>query len=155
MAMNIHFREATNEDIPLLTTLMQSFYQQVHYPFNAQSIRDNLEEFFDNHEMGKIWLILLENETIGYATLTYGFSFEYNGLNGTLDEMYIDDPYRGKGIGSETIDFIVEESKQLSLKALHLEVEKHNEPAINLYNKSGFVKRKRVMMTKLLKKNNG
>ncbi len=54
--------------------------------------------------------------------------------------MYIkDENYRGKGIGTEVMNWSFNYLSQIGIKTLNLEVLKNNPIAINLYEKMGFV----------------
>ena len=46
------------------------------------------------------------------------------------------------------IDHIDEHAQELGIKALHLEVERHNEKGKRLYIKKGFKEHERALMTK-------
>jgi ribosomal protein S18 acetylase RimI-like enzyme len=83
---------------------------------------------------------------VGYAIITFVFSFEYQGKIAFLDELYVSEKSRGKGIGSQTVAFIVAEGKKLSLKLIYLEIEKHNQNAQKLYIASGFELHNRKLM---------
>lgn len=103
-------------------------------------------EFITNEHLGKAWLIYADNEIAGYVILTYIFSFEYGGKIAFVDELFIKESARGKGIGKETIQFIQRESPKLSLKLLYLEVENHNENAQKLYLAHDFEFHNRKLM---------
>jgi ribosomal protein S18 acetylase RimI-like enzyme len=49
-----------------------------------------------------------------------------------LDELYFKKEHQGKGLGKQTVQFIQQESSQLNVKMLYLEVEQHNENAQKL-----------------------
>ncbi|AHN23685.1 MULTISPECIES: GNAT family N-acetyltransferase [Lysinibacillus] len=46
--------------------------------------------------------------------------------------------YLKKGIGTKIMDFIIEHSKAMNIKAIRLDVYEKNQPAINLYKKYDF-----------------
>jgi GNAT superfamily N-acetyltransferase len=46
------------------------------------------------------------DETIGYIVLTLGDSLEYHGRDAFVDEIYIRESHRGKGIGAQAIKFV-------------------------------------------------
>ena len=57
----------------------------------------------------------------------------YDGGTGTLKE------YRRKGIGGKLLMELINQLKQMEIDVFILEVLEHNEPAINLYQKHGFM----------------
>ena len=95
-------------------------------------------EFIADENLGKCWLIYHDGEIVGYVILTFIFSFEYKGRIAFLDELYLKETARGKGIGKITIDFIKEQATVLNVKLIYLEVENHNEKAQKLYLANDF-----------------
>lgn len=146
----LFFRSMESQDIRLVASMMRAFYLIDGYPFDKGIAEENLRIFLNNESLGRLWLILVDEQVIGYLVLTFGFSFEFRGRDAFLDELYIADPYRSSGYGTKAVDFAAEQAKQLGIKALHLEVEHHNEKAKAVYNKSGFKAHDRILMTKMV-----
>ena len=133
-------------DISTITQMMQDFYAIDNYPMDVEVAKNLFQEFITNEHLGKSWLIYSENEIVGYIILTFIFSFEYGGKIAFVDELFIKETARGKGIGKEAIQFIQREVPKLSLKLLYLEVEPHNENAQKLYLAHDFVIHNRKLM---------
>jgi ribosomal protein S18 acetylase RimI-like enzyme len=148
--MKIQFTEATKENIPDILAMMNAFNAIDNYPFEPESREQNIRQFISNKELGRIWMILDNVAVIGYLALTFGFSFEFKGKDAFVDELYLQENYRSKGIGSIAIDFVMRQATLLGVKAIHLEVEKHNEKGNRLYTKKGFKEHNRFLMTKFL-----
>jgi ribosomal protein S18 acetylase RimI-like enzyme len=142
----IEFKPLTAPDIETIVSMMQEFYAIDNYPIKSDVSKALFEEFISNKNLGKAWLIVSDNEIVGYIILTFVFSFEYQGRIAFLDELYVTEKARGKGIGSEAIAFIKTESHKLSLKLIYLEVEPHNKKAQKLYLANGFELHKRQLM---------
>jgi ribosomal protein S18 acetylase RimI-like enzyme len=142
----ITFKSIEISDIEAITAMMQDFYAIDNYPMEAETTKRMFEEFISNDNFGKAWLIFADNKVAGYVILTYIFSFEYGGKIAFLDELFIKESARGKGIGKETIQFIQRESPKLSLKLLYLEVEEHNKSAQKLYIAQDFAFHNRKLM---------
>ena len=148
--MKPKFRLAKKEDINSLCTMMRSFYQIDNYPFDHVVQEKNLNQFLAGNELGRIWLIETDTQIIGYIVLTFGYSFEYGGRDAFIDEFFITDGYRHKGIGDATLRFVSDEALGLQIMALHLEVEKHNKAGNSLYHKHKFKEGDRKLMTRKL-----
>ena len=133
-------------DIEIITQMMQDFYAIDNYPMDVEVAKTLFQEFISNEHLGKSWLIYSENEIVGYIILTFIFSFEYGGKIAFVDELFIKETARGKGIGKEAIQFIQREVPKLSLKLLYLEVEPHNENAQKLYLAHDFELHNRKLM---------
>ena len=140
------FKPLEIADIEIITLMMQEFYAIDNYPMDIEVAKTLFQEFITNEHLGKSWLIYSENEIVGYIILTFIFSFEYGGKIAFVDELFIKETARGKGIGKEAIQFIQREVPKLSLKLLYLEVEPHNENAQKLYLAHDFVIHNRKLM---------
>lgn len=119
-------------------------------PFDEERRRRNWLAFVQDASLGKSWIICEGERPIGYGVLTFGFSFEYGGRDAFLDELYIDEKYRGRGIGRRAIEFVETQAREMGVNAIHLEATHHNQPAIELYRRAGYVAHERFMMTKRL-----
>jgi ribosomal protein S18 acetylase RimI-like enzyme len=142
----IEFKILTLSDIETIVSMMQEFYAIDGYPISIDVSKALFQEFISNENLGKAWLIFSDNEIVGYIILTFVFSFEYQGRIAFLDELYVTETARGKGIGSKAIEFVKTESHKLSLKLIYLEVEPHNENAQKLYLANGFESHNRQLM---------
>ena len=140
------FKPLEIADIEVITQMMQDFYAIDNYPMDVEIAKTLFQEFISNEHLGKSWLIYSENEIVGYIILTFIFSFEYGGKIAFVDELFIKETARGKGIGKEAIQFIQREVPKLSLNLLYLEVEPHNENAQKLYLAHDFVIHNRKLM---------
>jgi ribosomal protein S18 acetylase RimI-like enzyme len=142
----ITFKPLEIRDISTITHMMQDFYAIDNYPMDVEESKKLFQEFITNENLGKSWLIYSEKEIVGYIILTFIFSFEYGGKIAFVDELFIQETARGKGIGKEAIQFIQREVPKLSLKLLYLEVEPHNENAQKLYLAHDFELHNRKLM---------
>jgi len=142
----IHFKPLEKHNITIISELMADFYAIDGYPIDIEKSQELLDQFIDHPVLGTGWLIYWEEKVVGYLILTFVFSFEYQGKIAFLDELYVTENARGKGIGKEAIAFIKTESDKLSLKLIYLEVEPHNQNAQKLYLASGFELHNRKLM---------
>ncbi len=147
----IQFKPLVVTDIDTIVTMMEAFYAIDNYPIDKEKSKTLFQEFISNEDLGKSWLILSDEETVGYVILTFVFSFEYQGKIAFLDELYLNEKARGKGIGSQAVTFVLEQSKKLSLQLIYLEIENHNQNAQKLYIANGFELHNRKLMTHKLK----
>lgn len=72
---------------------------------------------------------------IGYLMVANGFSTEFGRRCAWIEDIYIKDEYRGRGIGSVCLEYIEERYKG---HLLRLEVEEENGRALHVYRKCGF-----------------
>ena len=142
----IQFKPLVVTDIDTIVTMMKAFYAIDNYPIDKEKSKTLFQEFISNEDLGKSWLILSDQEIVGYVILTFVFSFEYQGKIAFLDELYLNEKARGKGIGSQAVTFVLEQSKKLSLQLIYLEIENHNQNAQKLYIANGFELHNRKLM---------
>jgi ribosomal protein S18 acetylase RimI-like enzyme len=146
----ITFQDVKQNQIDVVVTMMQDFYAIDNYPIDIEDSKQLVETFIANPNLGKAWLIYQEEEVVGYVILTFIFSFEYKGILAFLDELYIKNEHQGNGFGKQAVRFIQEESSQLNVKMLYLEVEEHNEIAQKLYLANDFeVHNRKILKHKL------
>ena len=148
--MEIQFRQARKADMDIVLEMMSDFSAIDQYPFDMALRKENLSTFIGNHELGRLWIICHQNEIVGYMVLAYSFSFEFKGRDAFIDELYLKENYRSKGTGGKALDFILLQAHELGVKAIHLEVEIHNEKGNKLYFKKGFKNHNRILMTKFM-----
>jgi len=142
----IEFKPLALSDIGVVIDLMQEFYAIDGYPIDSIKTEQLFIEFINNGKHGKSWLIYSGTELVGYTILTFVFSFEYGGQIAFIDELYLSEKARGKGIGKAAVAFLQAEAAKLSLKLLYLEVEQHNSNAQKLYLAAGFEIHNRKIM---------
>lgn len=146
--MEASFQIAGLTDIGALVQLMRAYCAFDHLPFDEQARRRTVEKFLREPSWGRLWLICVDDEPIGYLALTLGFSFEYGGYDAFVDEVYIGEQHRGQGIGKLALQIAEDACRALGVQALHLEVERVNTTAHALYRSVGFVEHDRHLMTK-------
>ena len=118
--------------------------------FDRELRRTLLKQLSSSNDLGRLWVIDLDGAPVGYVVLTFGYSFEYEGRDALIDELFVKEELRGRGIGRQTIDFLSEACRSLGIRALHLEVDHDNTNAQRLYRNSGFEGNQRSLLTKWL-----
>ena len=129
--------------IDRLLVLMEEFYAYASIPFDPGAARRALAELLATSSLGLVWIVESESEPIGYAVLAFGFSLELGGRDAILDELYVREPYRGKGVGRAVLRIVEEACRDRGVRALHLEVDETDERAQTFYASAGF--RSRLM----------
>ena len=88
---------------------------------------------------------LIEEETeaglqvVGYFVLAYTWYTEFAGLIVIIDEIYIDESMRGKGLGTQVFAYLQETyAKKPEYKGIRLEYSRSNERAVKLYRSLGY-----------------
>ncbi len=147
----ITFQPLEKSQFDSIIEMMQDFYAIDNYPIDIEVSKKLFEEFVLDEKLGKAFLIYQSDEVgiyeiVGYVILAFFFSFEYKGRTAFLDELYIKENFRGKGIGKQTIDFIKKQASNQNIKLIYLEVENHNQNAQKLYLANDFVVHNRKLL---------
>ena len=140
------FKPLQYSEIAIITKMMQEFYAIDDYSIDIEITKKLFEEFIENENLGKSYLIYSHEEIVGYAIITFIFSFEYKGKLAFFEELFINESACGKGIGKLAIDFIKLEAEKENVKMMYLEVENHNQIAQKLYLANDFVIHNRKIM---------
>lgn len=149
--MKISHLEAGVKQIPVILEMMEDFNSIYGYSFEKKISERNLNEFICNKSLGRLWIIDVDKNSVGYVVLSFGFSFEYRGKDAFIDEIFIKEEFRHMGIGTKTMEFIEIKAKEFQIRAIHMEVEKDNQKAKRLYLKQGYSGNKRELLTRILK----
>ena len=111
---------------------------------DLESMKDTLYSDFDN-----FWSYNVLKNELNNDNTTYIIAKESNQIVGfagimtcfdeaTLNNIVVKKSCRGRGIGGELLEALIEMCSELNMKTLTLEVNSLNIPAINLYEKFGF-----------------
>ena len=144
-------RLASTDDLDRLVSLVERFHAQAGITQDDTTRREALYPLLEGSPHGAIWLIGPRSAPVGYIAVSFGWSIELGGLDGFVDEFFIRDKVRGRGMGSEALAALARALSEQGVRALHLEVDRGNEAAHRLYTRLGFASRDRYhLMTRLL-----
>jgi ribosomal protein S18 acetylase RimI-like enzyme len=142
--------EASASDLEALLAAVARFNVEQGYAFDEPRARAALGELLAQPELGRVFWIKREDQVSGYAVLCFGFSLEWGGRDAFLDEIYLEKPVRGQGVGRAALDALLEAARGLGVRALHLEVEAGNEAGQSLYRSAGFTGNERRILSRRL-----
>ena len=128
--------------------MMAQLYAHDSLPWDELASRKALLSLLEAPQYGGAWLIEADGEAAGYLVITIGFSLEFHGRYGLLDEFFVEPQRRSHGIGSAALAFADEQCRSWGLEALRLEADVHNSRALELYRRRGFQAHDRYLMTK-------
>jgi ribosomal protein S18 acetylase RimI-like enzyme len=144
------FRPAREADAPELLAMMRVFYEHEGIEFDPAAARRALLKLIGDANLGEVFIILSGEETAGYAILSYGFSLEFGGRDALVDELFLREEFRGRGIGRSAMVHLASAARQGGAHAIHLEVERKNARAQALYRSMGYEDHDRYLMTRQL-----
>lgn len=141
-------RRAAPDDLPVLVDLMRGYYRDDGLQFDEDAARATMRRLLAEPQWGRVWLAFEEGQAIGYVALCIGFSLELGGNDAFIDEVFVLPEFRGRGCGSRLLETAGLAARDLGVRAVHLEVDRHNEAAQRLYRSFGYGMRDRyILMT--------
>ncbi len=137
--MNIVFRRFEEKDREKFFAMVKKFYAPpavLHFPSDDVMMSAFDESLKDN---GFVYGFIFEADKspAGYAVISMKFETEVGGLAAWIEELFVEEEYRSKGIGKEFFKFIENEFKG-KIRRIRLEVGEDNLGAIKLYSSLGF-----------------
>ena len=131
-------RDIRPEDKTVFLKMAEEFYSSTAVEHKID--RRLLEITFDA-AIGKspyVRALILEDDAlpVGFALLSLSHATEVGGLSVLLEDLYISEVCRGKGLGSRFMQFMEQEYPEA--RRFRLEVAKENEKAIALYRRLGY-----------------
>jgi diamine N-acetyltransferase len=147
-------REAALEDEPQLLRMMRLLaeLEPGKIQFDEAAARESFRRFLSLPAFGRVWLLCEGTMLAGYIVLTIGFSFEFHGHDAFIDELYIEPDFRRRGFGTQAVAFLEKKAREIGVNAVHLEVDRGNDSAFQLYRRAGYDDHDRFLMTKWLKR---
>ena len=134
--LNVDVRAATIDDVPLLLTFIRKMgaFEKLTVSTTENDLRGSL---FGENPTTRALMITVDGEPIGYVTYFFTFA-SMTGRRGLwLDDVFIDEPFRGKGIGKAVMAFLSEIAIKNNCARFEWMVADWNEPAIAFYKGLG------------------
>ena len=143
-----HLRAATLDDVAALLPRTAALNAHEGIAIDAATLERALRRLLADASLGAVWLIH-DPDPVGYAIVTFGYDLEFGGRDAYLTELWIDEHARGHGAGAAALEQVTAAARALGVAALHLQVRPDN-PAMRLYERTGFVTSPRRIMTRKL-----
>ncbi len=138
---------ATSGDLDKLERMVAAYHAFEGIESDEAARKAALAPLLEGSPHGAVWLIGPKMAPVGYIAVSFGWSIELGGLDGVIDEFWIRDAVRGRGMGGEALLALQKALRDAGVMALSLEVAHGNETAQRLYSRSGFEPRDYRFMT--------
>jgi ribosomal protein S18 acetylase RimI-like enzyme len=139
------FRMAQSKDLEGLLLLIKEFCEIDNHVYDEYRIKSSVTPLFSNNTLGVIILAEIENQLVGYAVLTWGWSVESGGREGLIDEIYVKN--RNSGLGSKLLEEVIRVAKEFDVKMIFLETESANERVRGFYRRHGFTQEDSIWLS--------
>ncbi|XMB72846.1 GNAT family N-acetyltransferase [Mycoplasmatota bacterium WC30] len=133
--MSTIIRKAKREDTNLILSLIKGIAEYEKLLSEVEATEGLLEkELFDENN-AKVLLAYYEGKAVGFALYFYNFS-TFKGKKGLyLEDLFVLPNYRGKGIGNDLFNYLVEEAYENKCGRMEWVCLDWNESAIKFYKK--------------------
>jgi ribosomal protein S18 acetylase RimI-like enzyme len=140
-------RRAATEHRELLVDFMAAFYAEAGYTLNRQHASEAFTTILSDRNLGYVWLIQSNSKTVGYLVMTLVFSMEYGGLNAVVEDLFVQAPFRNRGLAKKALAEMRRFCTAREIRAMSVEVGRDNLQAQGVYRRTGFVGTDRQLLT--------
>ena len=147
--MDLQFDPLRGDEAAALVAMVRAHHADDDYP-HSPYFEAAIVQIAKGEPMARAWMVRHADRVVGYVVLTLGYSIEYGGRDGFIDDLYLIPEARGRGWGRIVVDFALSEAARLGIRTLHLEVEANNNRAHSLYRFAGFEETGRRLMRRRL-----
>jgi ribosomal protein S18 acetylase RimI-like enzyme len=121
--------------------MVLALHQSQGIATDEPQISQTLAPLLDGSPFGCVYLIGPKVAPVGYVIMTFTWSVEFGGLIAIVDEFFIRENIRGRGMGGDVLSSLPRALADAGVTAIHLEVSKTNARARGLYERLGFAER--------------
>lgn len=145
-------RKLTSDDRKLYMKMAREFYHSdaVLHPVPDEYLERTADEALRSEQYVEIFLFEYEGKPAGYGMIAKTFSQEAGGAVWWIEEVYIREEFRSRGLGREFFRYL-EDHMPDQVRRLRLEVEADNTRAASLYKRLGYEVLDYVQMVKDIK----
>ena len=135
--MNINIRKMTESDRKAVVDMMRIFYHSpaVFTNGSEEIYHNDVTACVEDSPYAEGYIFENEKEILGYGMIAKSFSTEFGKPCIWIEDLYLKEEYRGKGIGSSFFAYLEEKYPNTIMR---LEVEEDNTRAVAVYLKNGY-----------------
>ncbi len=130
-------RRIREEDRELYYKYADMFYNSdvVNAPVPKENYKITFDEFMRSDDYVWCYIFECDDKPCGFAMMSKTFSQEAGGVSVTVEEIFIEEEYRNRGMGTEFFEYMKE---NIPAARYRIEVEEDNAKAKALYERMGF-----------------
>lgn len=129
---------AAPEDLPKLLPLVAAFHDHQGFATTPEHQHDAILPLLQGSPHGAIWLIGPRRAPVGYVVVSFGWSVKYGGMDAIVDELFVRNAVRNRGMGSDALNALAKALKEGGIRALHLEADQSDETLKRFYSRAKF-----------------
>ena len=134
---NFEIRKILESDKKIVVDMMRKFYTSPALITSGSEkiFVNNVESCLKNSPYLEGFVFVVENKIVGYGMIAKSFSTEFGDECIWIEDIYLEENFRGQGIGTGFIKFVRENYPE---KIFRLEAEHDNLKAVKTYKNFGF-----------------
>jgi GNAT superfamily N-acetyltransferase len=134
----LDIRPATRTDCAPLAKLMRAQFREHHIRLSGDAIAHVIDGALQRPAWARLLVATSGGKPVGFAALSFMWTYEHGGRSAWLDELYVKPAHRGRGIGRELLHAAYRVAAKAGAAALDLEVDAGHRDAERLYAREGF-----------------
>lgn len=133
----LNIRPIEQKDKEIFLTMSEEFYNSpaVISPIKHEYHENAFNELMRSRDYLDCFILEYDGKTAGFGLLNITYCHEAGGKIVWIEELYIREEFRSRGIGKAFFSFVEEKFPAFRYR---LEVEKENERAVKLYRSLGY-----------------
>lgn len=142
MEREVRIQTATVADIPAILGLVEQYWKfEDIADFDADRVGALVNQLTRQSHLGAIWVARAAADCLGYMLVVFVFSLEFGGLVAEIDEFFVTDAARSRGIGRALLAAVESHLGRAGCVGMQLQLGKKNRAAGNFYRRFGYVER--------------
>jgi len=137
-SMSLRIASATGRDLPLILSFIRKLAEYEKLSHMVVATEDLLRDaLFGPSPVAEVIIAYWNDQPVGFALFFHNFS-TFLGRRGIyLEDLFVDPPYRGKGIGKSLLIHLAKIAKERNCGRFDWAVLDWNKPSIDFYKSLG------------------
>src|SRR5437762_9391224 len=102
--MNVTLALATRQDLPRLLEWRRQMWCADPTQREQSESEAATRSLVEDETLGRLWLIRSDDQPVGFVALVFSFSLEFGGRVAFIDELFVNENFRGRGIGRRAVE---------------------------------------------------
>lgn len=139
MTANLSLAPANLSDVPVLCALLsQLFAQEREFTPDLSAQQAGLQLILQQPDTGCILVARQHDQVIAMVSLLFTISTALGGRVALLEDMVVDQRFRGQSIGSQLLAYAIEHARAQQVQRITLLTDHNNHSAQHFYRQHGF-----------------
>lgn len=127
------------EDLPEINRLLNELARSINIPYHGDiqllqkhfMLTESYRDVYSTH------VAVAEGKIVGFVSIVYYSSALHRRGTALINELIVDDRFRGKGIGRDLLQYCINEAKVKGFDEIEVGAEPNNGKAIAFYKQNG------------------